>query len=340
MGKTYFSHDSNALSDIKISAMRCDYGLEGYGLFWAIIEMFRNEESYKLPLSKNTYRTIKIATGTEIDVENYISDCINEYKETEDGNGLFNTDGKYFWSESLLKRMTKMEEVSEKRKKAGQRGAQGRWGNKQEEKNTKKRKIKNIVKKNGKLMAKNSKGIANAIQNYGKCYKNYGKPIANYSKGIAKNGKSKSKSKSKIKIKIKDIKSIYPSHLSKSNIYNRQQKNEKLDEMMDEIDKMEFDTLITNCELNIFSPELSTEMTEILKEMYMNPETREKIKEINSKKLCYALKNFSIANTKSQIKIPKSYFKKCILSALEQTELSTQYDIDTIVNEISDFEGG
>lgn len=30
MGKTYFSHDSNALADIKISAMRCDYGLEGY----------------------------------------------------------------------------------------------------------------------------------------------------------------------------------------------------------------------------------------------------------------------------------------------------------------------
>ena len=25
---------------------------------------------------------------------------------------MFNTDGKYFWSESLLKRMTKMEEVS------------------------------------------------------------------------------------------------------------------------------------------------------------------------------------------------------------------------------------
>lgn len=32
MGKNqgYFSHDSNALNDIKISAMRSDYGLEGY----------------------------------------------------------------------------------------------------------------------------------------------------------------------------------------------------------------------------------------------------------------------------------------------------------------------
>ena len=93
----------------------------GYGLFWIIIEILRNTESYKLPLEKNTYRSIKIQSNTSINIEEYIRDCINEYKETEDGNGLFNTDGKYFWSESLLKRMTKMEEVSAKRKKAGQR---------------------------------------------------------------------------------------------------------------------------------------------------------------------------------------------------------------------------
>ena len=79
-------------------------------------------------------------------------------------------------------------------------------------------------------------------------------------------------------------------------------------------------------------------MSEILKEMYMNPDTREKVQEINSKKLCYALKNYAIANTKSQIKIPKAYFKKCVLSALEQTELSTQYDTDTIMTQISEAE--
>lgn len=310
MGKTYFSHDSNALADIKISAMRCDYGLEGYGLFWAIIEMLRNEESYKLPLSKNTYRKIKIATGATIDIEKYLNDCINEYKEVEDGNGLFNTDGKYFWSESLLKRMIKMEEVSAKRKKAGQRGAQGRW-KKTEESND----------KNEKIITKNSKRIANAITYNGKCYKNNGKTIA-------KNGKIKSKSK--IKIKIKDIKSIYP-----SNHIHIVEQNKTLNNMMDETDKMRFKRLITNCEMHIFAPELANEMTEILKEMYMNPETKEKVQKINSKKLLYALKNFAIANTKSRIKIPKSYFKKCILSALEQAELSTQYDTEAIIDQMS-----
>ena len=278
-------------------------------MFWIIIEILRTTESYKLPLEKNTYRSIKIQSNTSINIEEFIRDCINEYKETEDGNGLFNTDGKYFWSESLLKRMTKMEEVSAKRKKAGQRGAQGRWGK--------------IEVNNSKKIAKNNKRIANAITLNGKCYKSYGK-------SIAKNGKIKSKSKSKIKIKIKDIRSIYPSN------HKPEKENKTLTNMMDETEKMEFERLINNCEMYIFSPELAIEMTEILKEMYMNPDTREKIQEINSKKLSYALKNFAIANTKNKIQIPKSYFKKCILSALEQTELSGQYDTDTIY-EMEDY---
>ena len=64
--------------------------------------------------------------------------------------------------------------------------------------------------------------------------------------------------------------------------------------------------------------------------MYINADTREKILELNSKKLMYALKNFAIANTKTKIQIPKQYFKKCILSALQQTELSEQFDVNTV----------
>ncbi len=288
-------------------------------MFWIIIEILRNTESYKLPLEKNTYRSIKIQSNTNINIEEYIRDCINEYKETENGNGLFNTDGKYFWSESLLKRMTKMEEVSAKRKKAGQRGAQGRW--------------RKTEVNNSKKIAKNNKCITNAITYYDKCYKNYGKSIAKNSKIKSKSKikiKIKIKSKSKIKIKIKDIKSIYPSN------HKPEKENKTLTNMMDETEKMEFERLINNCEMYIFSPELAIELTEILKEMYMHPDTRERIQEINSKKLSYALKNFAIANTRSQIKIPKAYFKKCILSALDQTELSTQYDTDTIY-EMGDY---
>ena len=133
------------------------------------------------------------------------------------------------------------------------------------------------------------------------------------------------------KIKLNEITSIFPSSY-------KAKKNKTLDDMMDDTEKMEYELMIHNCEMNIFTPELAIEMSEILKEMYMNPDTREKVQEINSKKLCYALKNYTIANTISQIKIPKAYFKKCVLSALEQTELSTQYDSDTIMMQISEAE--
>ena len=71
--------------------------------------MLRNESTYKLPLNKNTYRAIKMQTGTTIDVEKYLNDCINEYRDDESGNGLFNADKKTFWSASLLRRMEKYE---------------------------------------------------------------------------------------------------------------------------------------------------------------------------------------------------------------------------------------
>lgn len=102
----YFSHDSNALTDTKILNMRADYGLEGYGLYWSIIEMMRNEEDYKLSLSKNTYRAIKTLTNTTIDIEKYINDCIEDYE-------LFKQEDEKFYSKSLLRRMKEKDKKSE-----------------------------------------------------------------------------------------------------------------------------------------------------------------------------------------------------------------------------------
>lgn len=276
--------------------------------------MLRNEATYKLPLDKTTYRAIKMHTGTTIDVEEYLKDCISEYTDGESGNGLFNSDNKFFWSASLLGRMEKYETLKEKRSQA----ANARW-NKERKKES-----KNNAKKKQK-QCKCIKGycISNANA-YKKRYKSNTK--------LCKLNQIKSNKIKLNKIKLNEITSIFPSSY-------KAKKNKTLDDMMDETEKMEYELMIHNCEMNIFTPELAIEMSEILKEMYMNPDTREKVQEINSKKLCYALKNYTIANTKSQIKIPKAYFKKCVLSALEQTELSTQYDSDTIMMQISEAEG-
>lgn len=276
--------------------------------------MLRNEETYKLPLDKNTYRAVKMQTGTTINVENYINDCINEYVGTSE-NGLFNTDNKYFWSESLLQRMSKVEEIREKRKAAGKKGLEKRWNKNEENKNEKKKKLK-------LFMTKNSKSIANAINFNSKCNS---KCIANatkkYSKLIAKNSKRNEKKRNEKK--RNEIKSIYPSN-------HEYTENKKLDEMLDEMDKIEFQKIVSNCNLVRLNPQLCLEISEIIKELFINPDTREKIDGISEKNVMYALKKFAVANTKEPIQIPKQYFKKCILSAMEQTELSSQYDIDTI----------
>ncbi|MBR3697569.1 MAG: hypothetical protein IKM97_04855 [Clostridia bacterium] len=268
--------------------------------------MLRNESTYRLPLNKNTYRAIKMQTGTNIDVEKYLNDCMNEYRDDESGNGLFNTDKKTFWSASLLRRMEKYETLKEKRSQA----ANTRW-NKQKEKS--------------KKQSKNAK-LCKCIKNICKCITlAKGKQYtcnANLKKVYAKLCKLNQIKSNQIKLnKIKDIKSIYPSN----HIY---QENKNLDKMMDEMDKIEFERVLNNCELHKLAPELAIEITEILKEMYINTETREKTLELNCKKVLYALHNFAIANTKTRIQIPKQYFKKCLLSALQQTELSEQFDID------------
>lgn len=177
----YFSHDSNALSDPKILSMRCDYGLEGYGLYWAIIEMLRNESNYMLSLDKTTYRAIQMQTHTKIDVEKYIKDCIEEYKESSQGNGLFNTNGTYFWSESLLSRMSKMEDVREKRSEAGKKSAEKRWG--------KKAKKKRVIRR--PILDKNNKSITNVKKFITNVTKNNNNVIALLQKSVTKNNKIK-----------------------------------------------------------------------------------------------------------------------------------------------------
>ena len=284
--------------------------------------MLRNESTYKLSLDKNTYRAIKMQTGTTINVQDFIQDCIYEYKNGESGNGLFNADENSFWSESLLRRMQKYEDIKQKRSEAGKKAMQNRWG-----KQNYNKAITKLSKRKITGYSKNNKFITSVIKNNNKAITNV---IKKHSGVITKNNKLNQIKLNKIK--LKEIKSIYPSD-------HVQSVDNFLDDMMDEIDKKEFENIIENCELHLLNPKLALEIKAIIQEMYMNLDTREKIRELNSQKLLYALNNFAIANTKSKIQKHKAYFKQCILSALEQIELSQQFDVNTIY-ENWNFEGG
>ena len=46
----YFPHDSNAKDDPKCVLLIEQLGLEGYGIFWVLIETLRDQPEYKYPL--------------------------------------------------------------------------------------------------------------------------------------------------------------------------------------------------------------------------------------------------------------------------------------------------
>ena len=115
----YFSHDSNARSDPKILALRSVYGMEGYGRFWVLVEMLREQPDYKLKL--NGYSGKAIAMELQMDEDaaiKFVHDCIEEFE-------LFETDGEYFWSNSLLRRM----ELRMKKSERARQAAAARWKN-------------------------------------------------------------------------------------------------------------------------------------------------------------------------------------------------------------------
>jgi hypothetical protein len=145
----YFSHDANARHDPKILAMREDYGVKGYGVYWIIVEMLREQDEFKLPLKKYIWSAIAMQVQckdyAKDDAKHFVEICINEYE-------LFNSDGEYFWSNSLIKRMGKKNEVSEKRRAA----ANARWDKSNDTNDS----VKNDMQNNANAMQMD----ANAMQ--------------------------------------------------------------------------------------------------------------------------------------------------------------------------------
>jgi len=109
----YFSHDSNARNDDKIIAMRMRHGMEGYGIYWTIIERLRECDNYT---SVKDYNVISYEIRVSADK---VKSIVEDY-----GLFTFTDDGKRFYSESLNRRMDIKEEKSEKaREKAKKRWA-------------------------------------------------------------------------------------------------------------------------------------------------------------------------------------------------------------------------
>ena len=108
----YFSHDSNARNSDKIIPLRAQMGAEGYGIYFMILERLREEPTY---MSVKDYNML--AFDLRVDSAK-IKAVVENF-----GLFVFTDDGKYFYSESFLRRMQTKDDKSEKARKS----ALSRW---------------------------------------------------------------------------------------------------------------------------------------------------------------------------------------------------------------------
>jgi hypothetical protein len=107
----YFSHDSNARNDVKIIKLRRQLGLEGYGLYWCLIEMLRETPEYKLHI--DTIDDIAFSLNISKEKVDTVIKCYD----------LFTVDEDRFFSERLIRSMEKYNTTKKRLSDAGKNGA-------------------------------------------------------------------------------------------------------------------------------------------------------------------------------------------------------------------------
>ena len=106
MGKDayYFKHDYNARHDSKCRALIKKHGIEGYGRYWIILEMFREEKTYKLEDKPYVWDSLaeQMQCKTTEEAKKFIDDCIKI--------DLFVQENGFFYSPAFLERMVKLDQ--------------------------------------------------------------------------------------------------------------------------------------------------------------------------------------------------------------------------------------
>jgi len=165
----YFSHDYNARSDEKIIELIMVHGMQGYGIYWSIIENLYN--------NANALQTHYKRIAFELRVsEDMVKSVVNDFN-------LFTIDGEIFFSKSVLQRLEKRTEISEKARKS----AEKRWGKDANAMPTHTERNASAMQKKGKeIKEKESKDIPPIDSFLG-----YAKTLEGYHDGLEVSIKSK-----------------------------------------------------------------------------------------------------------------------------------------------------
>lgn len=119
MKQSYFSHDRDARSDPKIIKLRTAYGMEGYGIYFAILEMLAADNEHKLPYDNDQFDAIAYDLHTDVSIQAFVDFCVDK--------GLFDKDSEWFWSAALIRRMEETDGKANRRKENASAAAKARW---------------------------------------------------------------------------------------------------------------------------------------------------------------------------------------------------------------------
>lgn len=115
----YFPHPSNARSSSMLVSLLIEEGYEGYGLYWAVLEVLRDAPGYKYNKDPKVWA--------------YVLHCQDQEKLTRilQIYGLFDLDDDgLLFSPWLSDQLGTYDDTRRRRQEAGKRGAASRWGSK------------------------------------------------------------------------------------------------------------------------------------------------------------------------------------------------------------------
>lgn len=110
-----FDHDSNARNSVKMLSLRMEYGMEGYGIYFAVLEHLSLAENYTLERNYNA-----IAYDLQVNAA-MIRSVVEDF-------GLFTLTDTEFFSEEFSQQMMDRVSNEEKLRERAKKGAQARWG--------------------------------------------------------------------------------------------------------------------------------------------------------------------------------------------------------------------
>ena len=111
----YFPHDNNAHADPKCSALISEFGLAGYGLFWAIIEILHEQNGYLKKFPK-LYDGLSFQLRIpKEDLTKLIEAMLHEYN-------LLQEDASSIWSDRVIRNLEERKQKYAAKAEAGRLG--------------------------------------------------------------------------------------------------------------------------------------------------------------------------------------------------------------------------